>query len=116
MAAITTFSGTIAETVLTMYLFGSLWDKWTIAFKVTTPMLHVLFMSAQLWGTWNFYKMYQKQGRLIAKKESRIEDLEDSPTGEQVLQKDRPTVGFMRVGESRDGSEVELTEQSRLSH
>jgi len=48
-----------------MWLFGSLWSRWTIAFKVTTPMLHVLFMSAQMWGSWNFWKMYQRQVRLL---------------------------------------------------
>ncbi len=70
LACITTLTGTTAETVLTMYLFGSLWDRWTMAFKVTTPMLHCLFAAAQLWGSYNFYKMYQKQDRIIAEMET----------------------------------------------
>lgn len=49
-----------------MYMFGSLWNRWTLAFKITTPMLHVLFAAAQLWGSWNFYCLYQKQCRLLA--------------------------------------------------
>ncbi|KAM3075832.1 hypothetical protein ACMFMG_007957 [Clarireedia jacksonii] len=62
-----------------MYLFGSLWPRWTLAFKITTPMLHVLFASAQLWGSWCFYKMYKKQERLIAMKEGRLEEPEPEP-------------------------------------
>lgn len=61
----TTLSGTIAETIVTMYMFGSLWNRWTLAFKITTPMLHILFAAAQLWGSWNFYCLYQKQCRLL---------------------------------------------------
>ncbi|KAG8167086.1 hypothetical protein KVR01_002775 [Diaporthe batatas] len=64
-AMATTLTGTITETILTMYMFGSLWNKWTLAFKITTPMLHVLFAAAQLWGSWNFYCLYQRQCRLL---------------------------------------------------
>lgn len=64
-AMATTLSGTIAETIITMYMFGSLWNRWTLAFKITTPMLHILFAAAQLWGSWNFYCLYQKQCRLL---------------------------------------------------
>lgn len=64
-AMATTLCGTITETIVTMYMFGSLWNRWTLAFKITTPMLHVLFAAAQLWGTWNFYCLYQKQCRLL---------------------------------------------------
>jgi hypothetical protein len=111
MAAITTFTGTMAETILTMYLFGSLWQKWTLAFKITTPMLHLLFMSAQLWGTWNFVKMYKKQCRLIDMKEGRA-DLEAGPKEEQDSRKQGTTIEITRPDESRDGSEIELTEHS----
>lgn len=65
-AMATTLTGTITETILTMYMFGSLWNRWTLAFKITTPMLHVLFAAAQLWGSWNFYCLYQRQCRLLA--------------------------------------------------
>ncbi|KAL1854388.1 hypothetical protein Daus18300_011487 [Diaporthe australafricana] len=65
-AMATTLTGTIAETIVTMYMFISLWNRWTLAFKITTPMLHVLFAAAQLWGSWNFYCLYQKQSRLLA--------------------------------------------------
>jgi hypothetical protein len=75
---VTTLTGTTAETILTMYLFGSLWDRWTIAFKVATPMLHVLFTSCQLWGSYNFYKMYKRQQNLIAKKEGKRIDIEEA--------------------------------------
>ncbi|ELR03121.1 hypothetical protein VC83_05684 [Pseudogymnoascus destructans] len=53
--------GTIIETVIVMWLFGSLWDKWTLSLKVATPILHVLFSAAQLWGALIFYKMGKEQ-------------------------------------------------------
>jgi len=49
---ITTVAGTVFENILTLYLFESLRQKWTHAFKVITPMLHLLFSAAQLWGSW----------------------------------------------------------------
>lgn len=61
----TTLTGTITETIVTMYMFGSVWNRWTLAFKITTPMLHVLFAAAQLWGSWNFFCLYQRQCRLL---------------------------------------------------
>ena len=55
--------------------------------------------------------MYKKQCRIIAKKEGRIDDLEAGPKEEQDATKNRPTVEVAsRQGESRDGSEIELTE------
>jgi len=53
--------GTIMETVIVMWLFGSLWSRWKLAYKVVTPILHVLFSAAQLWGAWIFYKLWQKE-------------------------------------------------------
>lgn len=49
--------GTTVETAIVMFLFGSLWDKWSLSLKVATPFLHTLFSAAQLWGVWIFYKM-----------------------------------------------------------
>jgi hypothetical protein len=60
-ACITTFLGTISETVLVMYMFGILWDRWPLAFKIGTPLLHVAFSAAQLHGSRIFYIIWQKQ-------------------------------------------------------
>ncbi|CAG8978672.1 hypothetical protein HYALB_00004654 [Hymenoscyphus albidus] len=73
---VSTFASTVLETILTMCLFGSLWDRWSIGFKVATPMLHVLFASCQLWGTWIFYKMMKKQERLINEQSGMPGDME----------------------------------------
>ncbi|PVH98520.1 hypothetical protein DM02DRAFT_44294 [Periconia macrospinosa] len=61
---ISTFSGTILETITVMWLFGSLWHRWSLSFKVVTPILHVVFSAAQLWGAWNFRCMWLKQKQL----------------------------------------------------
>ena len=58
---ITTFFGTMSETVLAMYMFGILWDRWPLAFKIATPLLHIAFSAAQLHGTRIFYIMWRKQ-------------------------------------------------------
>ena len=39
IACITTFTGTIIETILTMYLFGCLWDRWTMAVSLLSLQL-----------------------------------------------------------------------------
>jgi len=64
-ACITTFVGTIFETIVTMYLFGQLWGRWSIAFKITTPLLHIAFSAAQFHGTRIFYNMWRKQERIL---------------------------------------------------
>lgn len=53
--------GTTVETAIVMWLFGSLWEKWTLSLKVATPFLHLLFSAAQLWGAWIFYTMGKQQ-------------------------------------------------------
>jgi hypothetical protein len=48
-----------------MWLFGSLWDRWTIAFKIVTPLLHVAFSAAQMHGSYVFWTMYRRQQIII---------------------------------------------------
>ena len=86
---VTTFCGTMAETVLTMYLFGISWNRWQLAFKITTPMLHVLFMSCQLWGTYNFYKMVQRQKRIIRDQEREQGKHEDTELGTKKMEESK---------------------------
>lgn len=71
-----TFAGTIIETIVVMWLFGSLWDRWTLPFKVVTPILHVIFSAAQVWGSWNFYCMWQSQKKKLREKKAVQEDAE----------------------------------------
>lgn len=65
IAFVSTLFGTISETVVVMYLFGQLWDRWTSPFKIVTPVLHVAFSAAQLHGSHIFYKMWRKQERIL---------------------------------------------------
>ncbi|KAF8573833.1 hypothetical protein K439DRAFT_1624775 [Ramaria rubella] len=64
-ACFTTLLGTVAETIVTMYLFGQLWNQWRIAFKIVTPLLHVAFSAAQLHGTRIFFRMWKKQVMIL---------------------------------------------------
>ncbi|KAJ7678117.1 hypothetical protein DFH06DRAFT_1291415 [Mycena polygramma] len=48
-----------------MYLFGQLWSRWTLSYKIATPVLHVAFSAAQFHGTRIFYQLWQKQKNII---------------------------------------------------
>ena len=74
VSCLTTAIGTTCETIVTMFLFGSLWDRWQIAFKVVTPLLHVAFSAAQIHGSVVFWRMYQRQQRFM--EEGLLEDTE----------------------------------------
>ncbi|OCL08577.1 hypothetical protein AOQ84DRAFT_38265 [Glonium stellatum] len=75
-AFFSTLVGTTVETIVVMWLFGSLWSKWTIGFKVATPILHVVFTAAQIWGSVIFYRMWQNQKRLLAEEQGDSGDKE----------------------------------------
>lgn len=74
-----TFVGTIVETIVVMYFWAHAWNRWTLVFKIVTPILHVVFTAAQLWGSWNFYTMWQGQ-----KKQMR-EKVADAEKGNEVV-------------------------------
>ncbi|KAJ5267613.1 hypothetical protein N7478_010421 [Penicillium angulare] len=65
LSCITTASGTLCETIVTMWLFGSLWSRWQIAFKVVTPLLHIAFSAAQIHGSMVFWRMYKRQQKYL---------------------------------------------------
>ncbi|GES61224.1 hypothetical protein ATEIFO6365_0006068300 [Aspergillus terreus] len=68
IACITTATGTTCETIVAMWLFGGLWNRWRLAFKIVTPILHVAFSATQIHGSIVFWKMYQRQRRLMLRK------------------------------------------------
>lgn len=49
-----------------MYLFGSLWSRWQLAFKVVTPVLHVAFSVTQVHGSMNLFRIYRQQQSILA--------------------------------------------------
>ncbi|KAF7350196.1 hypothetical protein MVEN_01322600 [Mycena venus] len=65
VACFTTLFGTVAETIVVMYLFGQTWSRWTLPFKIATPVLHVAFSAAQFHGTRIFYRMWRKQAKIV---------------------------------------------------
>lgn len=80
---------TIAETGLIFWLWGSLWSKWTLPFKVITPILHTLFSLAQLWGFWVLRKLSQKE---LQKLRSCDDPSQPSPNTDDALEH-RPCTG-----------------------
>ena len=99
VAAITTFFGTICETLVIFYLFGSLWQQWQLAFKIVTPLLHCAFSATQLHGSRIFWFMWMKQERLLA--EAVVGAHEDSSGGESG--------GETKEGPLKDVTAVETT-------
>lgn len=71
-AFVTEVAGTTVETIVVMWLFGGLWSKWTLPFKIITPILHVVFSMAQLWGAIIFRRMWKRQEALLV--ENRIDE------------------------------------------
>ncbi|KAF2435590.1 hypothetical protein EJ08DRAFT_656583 [Tothia fuscella] len=59
-------SGTIAETVMIAVLLAQSWSRWGLDFKIITPILHIVFTLAQLWGSWNLWCLCQSQKRKLA--------------------------------------------------
>lgn len=61
--AIMEVCGTAIETMVVFWLWGSLWERWSIGFKVATPILHLLFSAAQAWGAYVFWQLSKKEKR-----------------------------------------------------
>ncbi|KAJ5305965.1 hypothetical protein N7508_004980 [Penicillium antarcticum] len=78
LSCFSTAFGTLSETVVTMWLFGSLWSRWRLAFKVVTPLLHIAFSAAQIHGSLVFWRMYRRQQRCMKDRANEREE-------EQVL-------------------------------
>ncbi|GAB7355494.1 hypothetical protein MBLNU459_g5988t1 [Dothideomycetes sp. NU459] len=75
IACCTEVIGTLVETITVMTIFGSLWDRWTLELKIVTPILHVLFSAAQLWGAKVFFSMYKSQVRkCVEQRKARNDD------------------------------------------
>jgi hypothetical protein len=105
LSCITTFIGTIFETILTMYLFGSLWDRWTLAFKIVTPLLHILFASCQLWGSLNFWKMMRWQEGIV-ERERKAGEEEKIAEVRRITEREEGELDFgCRGAETEAGSE-----------
>ncbi|KAF2758094.1 hypothetical protein EJ05DRAFT_510924 [Pseudovirgaria hyperparasitica] len=91
-ACITTFAGTVIETVVVMWLFGSLWYRWTLVFKIVTPILHCVFSAAQLWGAWNFRSMWLRQRRFIEEERVKESGMDLREEGRMVAENTRSGV------------------------
>lgn len=100
--------GTTTETGIVMWLFGSLWDQWSISLKIVTPILHVLFSAAQLHGARIFYgmaKAEREKGRRQRRALADAVEREES-TDEHNESKPKALPSFIRKIASRgDASE-----------
>ncbi|KIW09218.1 uncharacterized protein PV09_00145 [Verruconis gallopava] len=73
ITAIITVLGTTAETVMIFVFLGSVWHRLSLDFKVATPILHVVFMAAQVHGSRILFSMYKRQKQALREQEKRKE-------------------------------------------
>ena len=80
-----------------MYLFGMLWHRWPLSFKIITPMLHIAFSAAQFHGTRIFYFMWKKQERLLmeGKDLEKVDGRREGESGEEEREGDTEEEGDM---------------------
>ncbi|KAE9969388.1 hypothetical protein EG327_010652 [Venturia inaequalis] len=71
-----TICGTVAETIMIGVLLAQSWSRWELAFKIVTPILHIVFSMAQLHGSRILYSLYLSQKRKVAEAENRMMDPE----------------------------------------
>jgi len=102
-ACISTAFGTLCETIVIFYLFGSLWSQWQVAFKIVTPVLHCAFSATQLHGSRIFFFMWKKQKRLMAELDKEAVEGEGKDVEE----------GEVRQGQLVDGVLAGLPEEEK---
>lgn len=58
-----TAMGSVGETVFALYLYGTHFYAWSLRVRYATPVLHVMFVCAQLntsWIMWTLFKRHRK--------------------------------------------------------
>ncbi|KAJ6141323.1 hypothetical protein N7470_010219 [Penicillium chermesinum] len=90
--------GTLCETIVTMSLFGLLWHQWQMAFKVTTPLLHIAFSAAQIHGSLVFWRLYRKQGEYLKREK---EDAEMQHDKMEIFKLAEPPKAVVTTQDSR---------------
>ena len=105
VAAITTFVGTILETITVFTLWGMLWNKWQTPFKVLTPPLHLLFAAAQLHGSRIFYILHLQQTKMLKEV---IVDVENNKAVD-------PGIKEKKVSEPEDPSPLAMLGESDVA-
>ncbi|KAI9926572.1 hypothetical protein ASPWEDRAFT_32022 [Aspergillus wentii DTO 134E9] len=101
LSCITTATGTLCETIVTMWLFGSLWNKWEIAFKVATPLLHIAFSAAQIHGSLVFWRMYRRQQRymkegILDAESAKVDKAENVDGGDREASSTASNIGMVQ--------------------
>ncbi|KAJ5194237.1 hypothetical protein N7491_001573 [Penicillium cf. griseofulvum] len=97
----TTALGTVIETVVTMWLFASTWNRWRLALKIVTPLLHVAFSAAQIHGSLVFWRMYCRQKRFQMEADIEARECEKGEREDSV--NDRQSEGHSVDGENDFG-------------
>jgi hypothetical protein len=106
-------SGTFAETVMIMTLFGQSWSKWELTFKIITPILHVLFTIAQLHCARVLFAMWMKQKKLLAAEDAAYLDPEAQNKYAGQITREVHDVQDSSYDSTKDGVVSESASQQR---
>lgn len=80
-AAIYEVVSALFETAVIMWMFGAMWDRWTISNKIITPIFHTVFKAAQIHGARVFLNMERREKkRLLESMQAQHGDVADSDT------------------------------------
>lgn len=71
-----TICGTVAETIMIGVFLAQSWSRWELAFKIVTPILHIVFSMAQLHGSRILFSLYRSQKKKLYQEENRMMDTE----------------------------------------
>jgi len=82
--SIAEITSTAFESIVVLWLFGTLWQQWTLSFKVVTPILHSLFSTAQLFGAWILWQLAKKEKAAISAAERDL-SLRSQPEPKGIL-------------------------------
>lgn len=86
-----------------MFFFGSLWNRWTLDFKIATPLLHCVFTVAQLHGSGVFWTMMKRQEKYIRDKENNVDrDVESAGSDGVTQQKEQFDTAEKKQGATLD--------------
>ncbi|CAI6331690.1 unnamed protein product [Periconia digitata] len=71
IATIVMLLSTLLETAIVFWIYVALFKRWRAELKIVTPIMHMLFTTAQLWGARALRGLAQKQKKLLEQEKTR---------------------------------------------
>ncbi|PVH96112.1 hypothetical protein DM02DRAFT_130974 [Periconia macrospinosa] len=75
IATLVMVSSTLLETAIILWIYVALFKRWRTDLKIVTPVMHLLFTSAQLWGARALRGLAQREKKLIQQEQNGASNL-----------------------------------------